>query len=170
MRSQYVQTGLIALALLVALAWYLYRQPHFVKGEPAPDFSAVLMNGDTVRFESLRGQYVLLQFWGSWCGPCRRENPHLVALYQQYHDKGFEIFSIGIEQNAAAWQRAIASDGMVWPYNSADFNSFDGPIAKQFNIHSIPSTFLVDPEGKIVAVNPAPSEIGRILEQSGRHL
>jgi thiol-disulfide isomerase/thioredoxin len=170
MRSKYVQPALLALALLVALAWYLYRQPNFGKGETVPDFSTVLMNGDTVRFESLRGRYVLLQFWGSWCGPCRKENPHLVELYHQYHNQGFEIFSIGIEQSAAAWQKAIARDGMVWPYHSADLRYFDGDIAKQFNIHSIPSTFLIDPEGKIVAVNPGAAEIGNILAQSGRHL
>jgi thiol-disulfide isomerase/thioredoxin len=155
----------LVLAILVAFAWWQYRTPKFVSGETVPAFSATLLNGETVSFESLRGKYVLIQFWGSWCGPCRAENPHLVDLYNKYHNRGFEIFSIGIEQNPQAWQRAIARDGMIWPYHTADMKRFDGELAKMFNIHSIPTTFLVNPDGQIIRVSPDPAEIDRILAE-----
>ncbi|MEY3248709.1 MAG: hypothetical protein RL742_752 [Bacteroidota bacterium] len=165
MSSRQIQLFVIALALLVALAWRQYRKPRFIAGEVVPPFTATLLNGQTVAFEEFRGKYVLIQFWGSWCGPCRAENPLLLGLYNQYHDRGFEIFSIGIEQNAQAWQRAITRDGLIWPYHTADMKRFDGDLAKMFNVHSIPTTFLVDPQGWIIKVNPDPAEIARILSE-----
>jgi thiol-disulfide isomerase/thioredoxin len=146
-----------------AYVWYKYRQPRFAAGEPAPDFQATLSDGKNIRLSDLKGKYVLLQFWGSWCGPCRAENPHLVDLYRQYHDKGFEIFSIGVEQNPRAWQRAIETDGMIWPYHTADFREFDGELAQIYNIKSIPATFLISPEGVIMGVNWRPQQIGKVL-------
>jgi thiol-disulfide isomerase/thioredoxin len=165
MSSRQIQLFLVALALLVTFAWYQYRKPRFVAGEVVPPFTATLLNGQTIAFDEFKGKYVLIQFWGSWCGPCRAENPLLVELYNKYHNRGFEIFSIGVEQNAQAWQRAIARDGLTWPYHTADMKRFDGELAKMFNIHSIPSTFLVDPMGWIIRVNPDPSEIDRILSE-----
>lgn len=165
MSSNRIQLIVLALALLVGLAWWYYRQPKFVSGETLPAFTATLVNGETVSSEALSGKFVLIQFWGSWCGPCRAENPQLVELYGKYRERGFEIFSIGIERDAQAWQRAIARDGMVWPYHTADMKRFDGELAKLFNIHSIPTTFLVNPDGYIIRVNPDPAEIDRILAE-----
>jgi thiol-disulfide isomerase/thioredoxin len=148
----------IALALL-ALIVYKYRTPRFRAGEQAPAFTTQLADGSQVALSDLKGKYVLLQFWGSWCGPCRQENPHLVELYQKYHPNGFEIFSIGIERNPDAWQKAIQRDGMVWKYHSTDLQEFDGPIARLFNVRSIPTTFLINPEGSIMGVSLSPEEI-----------
>ncbi|MBK6930645.1 MAG: TlpA family protein disulfide reductase [Saprospirales bacterium] len=166
MKFNYVKIGLVLLGIFGAFLWYRYRQPRFIAGEKVPEFEAVLANGQTARFSDLRGQYVLLQFWGSWCGPCRAENPQLARLYHQYHAQGFEIFSVAIEQNPSAWKRALMADGMVWNYHTAEFDRFSGPLATLFNIHAIPSTFLVNPEGVIMGVNLPAEQLGRML-QSG---
>lgn len=155
----------IALLLLLAFVWYRYRQPNFIMGDKAPDFEVTLLDGEKARLSDLRGRYVLLQFWGSWCGPCRAENPALAALYAQYHERGFEVFSIGIEQRPEAWKRAIAADGMAWRYHAMEDQDFTGGQARQYNIHSIPTTFLLNPEGVISGVNLTPEEIGKTLAE-----
>lgn len=155
----------VALGLVLFFAWRQYRKPNFIVGESAPDFTATLVDGRTIHFSELKGRYVLLQFWGSWCGPCRRENPHLAELYRKYHERGFDIFSVGIERNPQAWRRAIETDGLIWPYHTADFQEFGGPIAKQFNIKSIPTTFLIKPDGMIEGVNLSPEAIERRLAE-----
>lgn len=154
---------LLIAAVLAVGAWYWSRQPRFIAGERAPDFTTTLADGHAVRLADFRGRYVLLQFWGSWCGPCRAENPHLVELYQKYHDRGFEIFSIGIERNAAAWQRAIAQDGLVWPWHAADLQEFDGPVARQYKIRQIPATYLINPEGVIMGANLSAGQLDKML-------
>lgn len=167
MKPGILRAGLVVLLTLGALLYYRYRQPRFVAGEKAPEFSITLINGADVRLSDFRGKYVLLQFWGSWCGPCRAENPHLAALYQKHRKAGFEIISVAIEQNPQAWQRAIQSDGMVWKYHTAEFNQFDGPLAKMFNIHSIPATFLINPDGVIMGVNLDPGQMDKMLGLRG---
>lgn len=163
MKSGFWRLGIVLLLIAGALLFYRYRQPRFVAGEKAPDFTTTLAGGETFRLSDLKGKYVLLQFWGSWCGPCRAENPHLAQLYAKYHDKGFEIVSIAIEQNPRNWQRAIQSDGMVWKYHTAEFEYFKGPLAKMFNIHSIPTTFLINPEGTIMGVNLEPDMMEKMM-------
>jgi len=155
--------GPIVLLLLLAFAWYRYRQPNFIMGDAAPDFEVSLLRGEKARLSDLKGKYVLLQFWGSWCGPCRAENPALAGLYAQYHDRGFEMFSIGIEQSPEAWQRAIAADGMNWKYHAMEDQDFGGGQAKQYHITSIPTTFLINPDGVITGVNLSPKEIDKTL-------
>lgn len=155
------------LVLLAAFLWYKYRAPRFVAGERAPDFQVTLQDGREGKLSDLHGKYVLLQFWGSWCGPCRAENPHIVQLYEKYRPQGFEVFSIGIEQNPKAWKKAIEHDGMIWPWHSADFRNFDNEVARMYNIRAIPATFLLDPEGMIIGVNLSASEIDTALR---RHL
>ncbi len=164
MQSKFWKLSLfVVLGLVVAYVVHQYRQPRFIAGEKAPDFTTTLANGQNVRLSDFRGKYVLLQFWGSWCGPCRAENPHLVNLYNKYHDQGFEIFSVAIEQNENRWRKAIASDGLVWPWHTAEFDQFNGPIARMFNIHSIPTTFLINPDGLIVGVRLNSEQMDRML-------
>lgn len=154
---------IIAAIAIVGVVFYQYRQPRFVVGETAPDFEMALLNGERAKLSDLKGKYVLLQFWGSWCGPCRKENPELVALYQKYHERGFEVFSIGLEQNPKAWQNAIARDGLVWKYHAMESAEFDGEQTKLFNIKSIPAIFLLNPEGKIMGVNLKPHYMDKML-------
>ncbi len=154
---------LFALLALVAFVFYKYRQPRFVAGEKAPDFEVGLLTGERAKLSDLKGKYVLLQFWGSWCGPCRKENPELVVLYQKYHDRGFEIFSIALEQNPRAWQAAIAQDGLIWKYHSMESADFKGGRANQFNVKSIPTTFLISAKGVIMGVDLKPQYIDKML-------
>lgn len=153
----------LSLFAIVAFVFYKYRQPRFVAGEKAPDFEVGLLTGERAKLSDLQGKYVLLQFWGSWCGPCRKENPELVALYQKYHDRGFEIFSIGIEQNPQAWQRAITQDGLLWKYHSMESSEFSGELAQKFNIVQIPTIFLLNAQGVIMGVNLKPEYIDKML-------
>lgn len=166
MNARNWKIGLVLLGAALTFYFYYYRQPRFVAGEKAPDFAAVLADGKTVRFADLRGRYVLLQFWGSWCGPCRAENPHLRELYREYQPKGFEIFSIGIERNQRAWQAAILNDGMNWPYHAVELNYFGGELASLFNVKSIPTTFLVNPQGVIMGVNLSSDQMDRMLREA----
>lgn len=166
MKSVFGKIGLVLLVAVLAYLFYRYRQPRFIAGEKAPEFTTTLANGETIRFSDLSGKYVLLQFWGSWCGPCRAENPQLVRLYQKYHNQGLEIFSVGIEQNPRAWQITMTTDGMIWPYHTMESGKFDGPLARLFNIHSIPSTFLINPEGVIMGVNLDPRQMDKMLQNS----
>ncbi len=144
-------------------AWWQYRQPNFRAGDPVPDFTVTLLTGEQVRLSDLRGKYVLLQFWGSWCGPCRAENPYLVDLYDRYHEHGLEIFSVGIEQSASAWQRAIQQDKMIWRYHTMEAQDFNGGLSQQFNIHSIPATFLINPQGVIMGINHDMDQLEKVL-------
>lgn len=132
----------------------------------ALDFSATLADGRNVHLSDLKGQYVLLQFWGSWCGPCRAENPHLVDLYRKYHDKGFEIFSIGLERDERAWKRAIQQDGLPWSWQTLGLNDFDHPVARLYNVKSIPMTFLINRDGKVVGVDLDPRVLDKMLGEA----
>ena len=156
---------LLALLALVAFVFYKYRQPRFVAGENIPDFEVSLLNGERSKLSDLKGKYVLLQFWGSWCGPCRKENPELVKLYEKYHDRGFEIFSIGLEQNPQAWQQAIKQDGLLWKYHSLESAEFSGGLAQQFNVKSIPTIFLISAQGVIMGVDLKLEYIDRMLSE-----
>ncbi|MCB9316946.1 MAG: TlpA family protein disulfide reductase [Lewinellaceae bacterium] len=164
MQSRFWKLGFVVLGLVIAYAVYQYRQPRFIAGETAPDFTTTLANGETVQLSDLRGKYVLLQFWGSWCGPCRAENRHLVPLYEQFHDQGFDIFSVAIESNERSWKRAVEMDGLYWKYHTVEYNQFKGPLARQFNIHSIPTTFLINPDGRIMGVNLKTDQLEKMLQ------
>ncbi len=158
---------IIRLAAVLAVgAWDWSRRPSHGAGEPASDFTAQLIDGRTVHLSDLKGRYVLLQFWGSWCGPCRAENPHLLDLYNKFHDKGFDIFSVGLERDARSWKRAIEQDGMIWPWHTSDLKDFDNAIARQYNVKSIPMTFLINREGIIVGVDLSPQMLNKMLSEA----
>lgn len=166
MDQQYLRNGLIVAAcMVIAFGVWKYRQPSFRSGDKAPDIDVELLDGQRGKLSDLKGKYVLLQFWGSWCGPCRQENPQLLKLYNKYHDKGFEIFSIGIEPSRDSWVSAIKNDGMIWRYHSMESIDFDGSLAKQFNIKSIPTTFLLNPEGIIMGVDLLPDYLEKMLSE-----
>jgi thiol-disulfide isomerase/thioredoxin len=159
---------LLLLTILIAALLFFYfrsRQPRFVAGAYAPDFQVVLSDGAPFSLSDLKGRYVLLQFWGSWCGPCRQENPQIVSLYNQFHEKGFEVVSIGLETQEDRWRQAIKADRLLWPYHSADMQRFKGGVASLYNIHAIPTTFLINPEGMIMGVSLSPSEMQKMLTE-----
>ncbi len=121
-------------------------------GSVAPDIELPTPDGKTMKISDLRGKYVLLDFWASWCGPCRRENPNVVRVYQKYKDKGFEILGISLDKSKDKWLQAIQSDGLIW-YHISDLKGWQSEAAKLYGVNSIPSTFLLDKEGKIIARN-----------------
>jgi len=164
--------GLLALIVILLLFMggrYLYLKPKFTSGEKPDDFGRILASGQPFRLSDLRGRYVLLDFWGSWCGPCRKENPLLVSLYDELRDKsygdalGFEIVSVALEKSETSWRKAIAKDSLKWPYHLMDEGHFTGPVARQFGVREIPSKYLLSPEGMVLMVNPDISEIKSYL-------
>lgn len=121
-------------------------------GVAAPDFTLNNPEGQAIALSSLRGKYVLIDFWASWCGPCRRENPNVVRVYQKYKSKGFEILGVSLDQDRQAWLDAIAKDGLAWKHVS-DLAQWQSAVVPLYNIQGIPLTVLLDKDGKIVAKN-----------------
>lgn len=121
-------------------------------GHQAPDFSVPGLDGKTVKLADYKGKYVMLDFWASWCVPCRKENPNVVKLYQQYHAKGLNIVGISLDEDKNAWQKAITDDQLTWAHGS-ELKNFDGPVVQRFQVQAIPSNFILDPSGKIIAKN-----------------
>ncbi|MDN4165696.1 TlpA disulfide reductase family protein [Cytophagales bacterium LB-30] len=121
-------------------------------GGTAPDFSQATPEGDSLSLSSLRGQYVLIDFWASWCGPCRDENPNVVRMYQAYKDKGFEILGVSLDTKKDRWLKAISDDGLQWPQVS-DLNGWENAVGQLYAVNAIPHTVLLDKEGKIIAKN-----------------
>lgn len=128
-------------------------------GDTAPEISLKDPNGRTLKLSSLRGRYVLIDFWASWCGPCRRENPNVVKAYKKYSQatfktgKGFEVFSVSLDNNASKWQAAIKKDNLSWKYHVSDLKGWNSSAASKYRVSSIPQSFLIDPQGKIIAKN-----------------
>ena len=159
--------ALLALALY-AIGRYFYAKPRFVNGETAPTF--VAQRPDNTRFDlsSLRGKYVLLDFWGSWCGPCAAEAPDLRRLYDKHKGAAFDIVSVGIESDKDKWTHAIARLGLAWPNHVSDLQNMDSPLAKNYGVRVIPTKFLINPEGIIVGVNQSFEELDRYLSEKLR--
>ena len=115
-----------------------------------PEIKQRTPEGKTISLSSLRGKVVLIDFWASWCAPCRRENPHVVELYKKYKEKDFEIFGFSLDDNVEAWRNAIEKDGITWPQVS-DLKKWESQVVKDFHIEAIPYSVLIDREGKIIA-------------------
>jgi len=133
-------------------------------GQMAPDFSLPDVNGVEISLSSLRGKYVMVDFWAAWCKPCRAENPNVVRLYERYGGDQFEILGVSLDRKKEAWVKAIADDGLEW-LQVSDLNYYNNAAAVLYNINAIPATVLIDPEGKIIAKNlRGPSLEGKLRE------
>lgn len=119
-------------------------------GEEAANITGKTPEGKTMDLKSLRGKYVLIDFWASWCGPCRRENPNVVRLYKKYKDKGFDILGVSLDNNKQKWIEAIAKDGLAW-HHISDLKGWSSELSKPYGVRGIPYTVLLDKEGKIIA-------------------
>lgn len=161
------------IVLLAAIGWmagrYFFFLPKYQAGQAAPHIEAQLADGSTFRLADLRGRYVLLQFWGSWCGPCRRENPLIASLYARYGGERFEVVSVAIEKDAARAYAAAQQDGLNWKYQLAEttpsLRFFDAPIANAFGVKRLPYLILLDPQGYIRLVDTDLARVEALLNQ-----
>lgn len=131
-------------------------------GGTAPDITLMTPDSTELSLSSLRGHYVLLDFWASWCGPCLREVPNVKAIYEKYHDKGFEIFGVSLDETAGPWKAAIKKNEMNWHHVSS-LKGWDCPTAKRYNVTGIPRMYIINPEGKIIAMDLRGEELANFV-------
>jgi peroxiredoxin len=132
------------------LGEYLKSIEKWTVGQPAPEIALNTPEGKELKLSDLKGKLVLIDFWASWCKPCRQENPNVVKVYNQYKDKGFEILGVSLDKNKKDWLKAIDVDGLGWLHVS-DLKMWNSIAAQAYNVRAIPKTFLIDKEGKILA-------------------
>ncbi|TMI92418.1 MAG: TlpA family protein disulfide reductase [Bacteroidetes bacterium] len=128
------------------------------------DFSLPDLKGDSVRLSSMKGKVFLLDFWASWCVPCRFSNKQLVKLYDRYKDKGFEILGVSLDDNRGAWKKAVSKDKITW-LQINDNGGWDAISAAKWNINAIPASFLIDKDGNVIAFDPEKQQLENKIRQ-----
>lgn len=134
-------------------------------GSTPPDIALNSPSGKTYELSELKGKVVLLDFWASWCRPCRINNPELVRIYKKYKDQGFTVYSVSLDRRAQAWQQAIIQDGLEWEYHVSDLKYWQSQPAKMYGVTGIPFTYLLDKQGKIAAINPRSPQLEQAVQR-----
>ncbi len=147
-----------------------YANDPLAPGKPAPDFEEKMTDGTTtMKLSDLKGKVVLLDFWASWCGPCRRENPNVVQQYAKYKDDGFTVMSVSLDRSKEAWLAAIEKDGLTWPNHVSDLQQWSSRVAAMYGVRSIPFTVLIDQDGNIIRTNVRGEDLQRELAKIFGH-
>lgn len=160
---------LLGVFVLFFLVRYFYFKPMLVFGQNAPEWTAQDLEGKEWRLQDFRDYYLLIDFWGSWCKPCRQENPILAMLYDRYEKqifksaKGIQFISIALDENEEAVRTAILKDGLRWPHHILEKEMLNGPLAKLYGIRSVPHKYLIGPDGRIILANPDFKELDDFL-------
>lgn len=129
-----------------------------------PNIRGINHLGDSIDFQKTQADYILLEFWASWCPPCRKANPELVKVYNEFKGKGFEIFSISLDDKKSKWLDAIYKDKLMWRNHMSDFQGWDSPLALKYRIESIPNNILFDKNGKELAKELSPEQLREMLK------
>jgi peroxiredoxin len=134
-------------------------------GQPAPLFELPTPDNKMVKLTDFKGKYVLVDFWASWCAPCREENPNLVKQYNTFKNKGFTVLGVSLDKSKAAWEKAIADDNLSWTHVS-ELKEWDGKVSMSYRVEGIPASFILDPQGKIIAKNLRGAELEAFLSKT----
>ncbi|MBK5202933.1 MAG: AhpC/TSA family protein [Prolixibacteraceae bacterium] len=143
---------------------YLSRKAKTAIGAIASDFTMKDTEGNDFTLSSLRGKYVLIDFWASWCSPCRKENPNVVTAYNNFKDKGFDIVGVSLDKDKKAWVKAIKDDNLTW-HHVSDLKFWNNVVARTYGVQSIPYNLLLDKEGKIIAMNLRGENLSKKLKE-----
>lgn len=165
----------VGIAIILVIGYNIskkyFLKPRIEYGVKAFEIKGSLPGGEPFSLSDLKGKYVLLDFWGSWCKPCRKSNPELVKLYQDFKARafsdasGFDIVSFAVERNKESWLAAVMEDQLSWPYHLVSTDLFNDPAIKAYNVRQIPTKFLINPDGIIIAVDPSLDRVREILEE-----
>jgi peroxiredoxin len=142
--------------------YYISLHKDLKKGDVATDFTLTNLKGEKITLSKYRGKYVLLEFWGSGCGPCRQENPNLLINYKKYKSKGFEIIGVSLDKYKDNWKRAVDKDSMIW-ITISDLEGYSSKVILTYNVKGVPMNFLLDPKGVIIDNNIRGAALGQRL-------